>query len=322
MLADPSPPRSTANAPMDTSSRLCEIGPHTAGSEANTRQREMVKDHFNKMGGKIREQPFRAVHPMTGEQLVMANLVGSWQPGCLRRVVIGAHYDTRPHPDQEVRPGSVRISRSWVPTTAARVSRLLMEIANHLDGPRYTLGRRPGPRSTAKSWSLAMIRASGEYFLGSEEFARIYADRRPRQTYRSMRYEAGIVLDMVGGRNLESSKNPNSLRRRLPSWCARSGAVARTSRLKSFSSQIGPRSHGRPPRARSTSASRRSTSSISIIPTGTKPTTCRRTARARASSKSAAWSPPGSPYRAPHTAQTSPPSSSPRICDGTPVIVR
>ena len=48
--------------------QICEIGPRTAGSEANTRQRKLVADHFTKMGGKVREQPFRARHPVTGER--------------------------------------------------------------------------------------------------------------------------------------------------------------------------------------------------------------------------------------------------------------
>ena len=34
----------------------------------------------------------------------MTNLVGSWYPERLRRVVIGAHYDTRPFPDEERDP--------------------------------------------------------------------------------------------------------------------------------------------------------------------------------------------------------------------------
>ena len=30
--------------------QICEIGPRTAGSEANTRQRKLVADHFKKTG--------------------------------------------------------------------------------------------------------------------------------------------------------------------------------------------------------------------------------------------------------------------------------
>ena len=36
--------------------QICKIGPRTAGSAANTRQREMVAEHFKKMGAKVTEQ--------------------------------------------------------------------------------------------------------------------------------------------------------------------------------------------------------------------------------------------------------------------------
>ena len=42
----------------------------------------------------------------------MVNLIGSWNPDAAQRVVIGAHYDTRPHPDQEDDPARQRLSVS------------------------------------------------------------------------------------------------------------------------------------------------------------------------------------------------------------------
>jgi glutaminyl-peptide cyclotransferase len=215
--------------------KIVEIGPHTAGSEANRRVRRLVADHFTKNGGKVREQPFRAVHPMTGEPLVMANLVGSWKPDILTRVVIGAHYDTRPHPDQEVLPERHNLPFVGANDPASGIA-LLMEIANHLtdlqtqwgvdlvlfDGEELVFGDEP---------------RVGEYFLGSEEFARIYAEQRDRRRS-GMRYGAGIVLDMVGGRNLRIKQEPYSLRE-APQLVRQVWAVAKTLGVKSFSPQIG-----------------------------------------------------------------------------------
>jgi glutaminyl-peptide cyclotransferase len=188
--------------------QICEIGPRIAGSDANARQRKLVADHFTKAGGKVREQPFRARHPVTGERLSMVNLIGSWQPDRLRRVLIAAHYDTRPHPDEEVDPNRHKLPFLGANDCASGVA-LLMEIANHLndltttwgvdlvllDGEELVFGNNP---------------RVGEYFLGSKEFARAYADQldhaRPK-----MRYEAGILFDMVGGRKLQLKQEPNSL---------------------------------------------------------------------------------------------------------------
>ena len=40
----------------------------------------MVADHFQAAGATVREQPFSAEHPLTGERVNMANLIGSWHP--------------------------------------------------------------------------------------------------------------------------------------------------------------------------------------------------------------------------------------------------
>ena len=60
--------------------QICDIGPRTAGSDANTRQRKMVKAHFEKLGGAVHEQYFEVQHPQTGERLRLANLVANGIP--------------------------------------------------------------------------------------------------------------------------------------------------------------------------------------------------------------------------------------------------
>jgi len=188
--------------------QLCEIGPRVAGSEANGRQRKLVADHFAKMGGNVREQKFHAAHPLTGKRVEMANLIGSWQPDRNQRVVIGAHYDTRPRPDEETDPERLKLPFLGANDGASGVA-LLMEIAHHLaelvtplgvdlvlfDGEELVYGNNP---------------RAGEYFLGSKYFAQVYADQVDRRRT-PVRYVAGMVLDMVGGKNLQINQEPNSL---------------------------------------------------------------------------------------------------------------
>ena len=67
----PTPPCSPIPAPIDGKraygylKQICEIGPRTAGSAANARQRKLVADISQKMGGKVREQPFTRDQPVT-----------------------------------------------------------------------------------------------------------------------------------------------------------------------------------------------------------------------------------------------------------------
>lgn len=215
--------------------QICEIGPRIAGSEANTRQRKLVAEHFTKTGATVKEQPFRGEHPLTGRRVDMANLIGSWHPDRLQRVVIGAHYDTRPHPDQEDDPERAKLPFLGANDGASGVA-LLMEIANHLgkmetpwgvdlvlfDGEELVYGENP---------------RRGQYFLGSWEFARNYAAQVDRGRTK-VRYANGLVLDMVGGRNLQLKREPNSLRF-APELVREVWAVARQLDAKSFLNDVG-----------------------------------------------------------------------------------
>jgi glutaminyl-peptide cyclotransferase len=208
---------------------ICKIGPRTAGSAANTRQRELVAEHFKKMGAVVKEQPFQAHDPMTRKPLVMKNLIGSWFPDRTQRVVIGAHYDTRPHPDQEDDPARLKLPFIGANDGASGVA-LLMEIAHHLkdletpwgvdlvlfDGEELVYGNNP---------------RVGEYFLGSEEFARRYDAQLSKRT--KMRYHAGFVLDMVGGKELQIDQEPYSLNQ-APNLMREVWGVARNLDARSF----------------------------------------------------------------------------------------
>ncbi len=216
--------------------QICEIGPRTAGSKANARQLEMVKEHFKKLGAEVVEQPFPAAHPMTGERLLMKNLIGSWHPEKRDRVVIGAHYDTRPFADQEF--DNVRHALPFVGANdGASGVALLMEIAHHL-------------KDLETPWGVDLVlfdgeelvygndQRVGEYFLGSKEFGRIYTNRVRRKTSPD-RYVAGIVLDMVGGRDLQLPIDPYSYEH-APKLVDQVWAVAREINARAFRRQQGP----------------------------------------------------------------------------------
>jgi hypothetical protein len=186
--------------------QICAIGPRPAGSEANAIQRKLVADHFRTMGATVREQPFPARDPLSGRRLTMVNLIGSWFPDRAERVVIAAHYDTRPFPDREFDPA--RRAQPFIGANdGASGVALLMELAHHLNDS-------PTP------WGVDLVLFdgeelvydhTGEYFLGSIEFARQYRNAR-RAGKSKDTYVCGIVLDMVADRDLRLPKEPYSLR--------------------------------------------------------------------------------------------------------------
>jgi len=149
--------------------------------------------------------------------------------------VIAAHYDTRPRPDEENDPDRLNLPFIGANDGASGVA-LLMELAHHLtelappvgvdlvlfDGEELVYGNNPG---------------EGDYFLGSEYFAQVYADQvKNRRT--PVRYVAGIVLDMVGGKNLQINQEPNSLRH-ASSLVSEVWAIASRIQARSFRFRVG-----------------------------------------------------------------------------------
>jgi glutaminyl-peptide cyclotransferase len=214
---------------------ICKIGPRTAGSKANERQRLMVEKHFEKMGGVISRQEWKIPHPRTRQMLTLVNLIGSWNPDKRERVVIGAHYDTRPFADQEDDPEHQDKPFIGANDGASGVA-LLMEIAHHL-------------KNMNTPWGVDLVlfdaeelvygnrdNLVGEYFLGSKQFAKKYraqaTQRRPQY-----RYDYGIVLDMVGGTNLQIGQEPKSVEY-APRLVEHLWAVAQGLRIRSFRNQF------------------------------------------------------------------------------------
>jgi Peptidase family M28 len=212
--------------------QICALGPRPAGSSANSRQRALVAEHFREMGATVREQPFATNDPRSGARVDMVNLIGSWHPEWTERVVLGVHYDTRPFPDQDPDPARRRLPFLGANDGASGVA-LLMEIAHHL-------------KDLPTAWGVDLVLfdgeelvygQDGEYFLGSKAFARAYVEEVDARKPRS-RYVAGIVLDMIGDKDLEIDQEPNSLDL-APRLVQEVWAVARRLKVPAFRNRVG-----------------------------------------------------------------------------------
>jgi hypothetical protein len=213
---------------------ICALGRRPAGSAANQRQRQMVAEHFRKLGGQVREQPFTARDPADGRIVRLANLIGSWHPERTERVILCAHYDTRPFADQEFDPIEARKPFLGANDGASGVA-LLMEIAHHLN----ELETPWGVDLVLFDAEELVYGQNGEYFLGSKHFAERYrAGRRAGGSGARTTYVAGILLDMVGGKDLRLPREPYSLRY-APRLVDQVWGVARQLRATAFVDQVG-----------------------------------------------------------------------------------
>ena len=77
--------------------RAVRIGPRPSGSAGMEKQQALLEDFFKKAGGKVTLQRFRANNPLGGDKVPMANMIVEWHPERKERILLCAHYDTRPH---------------------------------------------------------------------------------------------------------------------------------------------------------------------------------------------------------------------------------
>jgi glutaminyl-peptide cyclotransferase len=178
---------------------LCALGSRVSGSPGMIRQQEILREHFEKQGAKVEMQSFRVRHPADGTPVEMANMIIHWQPEKKERLLLAAHYDTRPRPDQD--PIDPRGSFIGANDGASGVA-LLMQLGESMK----SLDGKLGVDFVLFDGEEFIFSDRDEYFLGSTHFAEDYVAHPPGYTYK-----AGVLLDMIGDKDLEIYQEGNSL---------------------------------------------------------------------------------------------------------------
>jgi hypothetical protein len=175
--------------------KICALGPRLSGSPGMEKQRQLVQAHFERLGGKVTLQRFRAANPLGGDPVPMANVIVEWHPDRMERILLCAHYDTRPLPDRDPDPDQRRSGTFIGANDGASGVAVLMELAHLM--PKYD---RPVGVDFVLFDGEEFVYADERdpYFLGSTWFARQYKRNPPEYKYRW-----GVLLDMVGDANLE-----------------------------------------------------------------------------------------------------------------------
>lgn len=131
-----------------------------------------------------------------GKKLKSQNIIGSFNPEKANRILLGAHWDSRPFADHDVDPAKNESPFDGANDGASGVG-VLLEIARQLSIKNPTIGvdiiffdaEDWGPPSSAQ--------IEGDWWcLGSQYWAR--TPHKP-----GYRANFGILLDMVGGKNAQ-----------------------------------------------------------------------------------------------------------------------
>jgi hypothetical protein len=182
---------------------LCDLGPRPSGSAAMTKQRELLVAHFRAAGAVVEGQAFQVRDRRTGAAVHMENLVVTWHPDRRERVLLGAHYDTRPYPDLDpVDPRGVFVGAN----DGASGTALLMELGRFMPA----LAGPVGVDFVLFDAEEYVFGVGDAYCLGSNFFARQYAAAQATGKA-GHRYRCAVVLDMVADRDLEIWQERNSV---------------------------------------------------------------------------------------------------------------
>ncbi len=179
---------------------LCnDVGPRISGSPGMLRQQELLRQHFENHGATVYFQPFEVRHPVNQTPVQLNNLIARFHPERSLRILVCCHYDTRPFPDRDKNnPTGVFLGAN----DGASGVGLLCELARYLphidseygvdlicfDGEEFVYQSRRDP-----------------LFLGSTHFARQYAANPS-----TARYSAGVLVDMIGDKDLSLFQEKNS----------------------------------------------------------------------------------------------------------------
>jgi Zn-dependent M28 family amino/carboxypeptidase len=168
---------------------LCALGPRVPGTKAHDRARDELASRFEGTADQVELEEFPAASPPYAAGIRLTNIVARFGPGRSPRVLIGAHWDSRPHADEDPDPDR-RLEPVLGANDGAAGCALLLHLAELLHD------RPPGV-------GVDLVLFDGEdggmqdslttYCLGSREHVRRM--RAPRPAY-------VIVLDMVGDRDL------------------------------------------------------------------------------------------------------------------------
>jgi len=201
---------------------ICALGPRVSGTPAMTAQQKMITDHFTALGAKVIRQEFQVRHPETGEPVNMANLIVQWHADRRQRILLCAHYDTRPFPDRDTtNPRGVFLGANDGASGVA----LLMELGRSMPDLRSPYG----VDFVFFDCEEFIFRENPDgYFIGSDYFAADYVKSPPEH-----RYVAGVLLDMVADASLQLYWERNSLAY-APAVCRDMWDVARSIGVKEF----------------------------------------------------------------------------------------
>lgn len=176
--------------------KQCDFGPRVPGTKAHRECRDFIVDTIKPNVDEVHLQEFTHLWSITGKTLTMHNIIATqnWAKA-KQRVVVLAHWDSRPFADQDPNPMNRKQPILGADDGASGVA-VMLELAKVLKGRHsdvgvmyfFTDGEDLGPDIS-------------EMLLGVYWFADHLPTPKP---------DYGILLDMIGNKGVTVPMEPNS----------------------------------------------------------------------------------------------------------------
>lgn len=192
------PPEPDAGRAFTDLQQQVACGPRIPGSPGAECARRHLLGTLRPLAARVGTQAFSRPDPYGTDSLRLANVVAHFRPERARRVLLAAHYDTRPRADQDT--GAARDEPIPGANDGASGVAVLLEVARALH--RWD----PGLGVDLAFFDGEDYGREGDlehYLLGSRHFVATMGAYRPA---------AVILVDMVGDRDLRIPMEGNSLR--------------------------------------------------------------------------------------------------------------
>jgi glutaminyl-peptide cyclotransferase len=185
-----------------------ELGPRVPNTASHRQAAMLFINKFKSYGAKVTEQDFTA-KTFDGQTVDLKNIIASFYPQSRRRILLAAHWDTRPFADKDTERQDEPIDGA---NDGASGVGVLMEIARLLaeNDPGVGVdiilfdGEDWGNDTQTQSPVPTPAGLDTWYCLGSQHWS-----KNPHQPNYSAYF--GILLDMVGGKNATFFKEGYSM---------------------------------------------------------------------------------------------------------------
>jgi hypothetical protein len=179
--------------------KQCEIGPRNPGSEGHRKCRDYLQATLARYTDSVRTQPFPLRFGRPEKTVEAYNIIARFQPQKKQRILLCAHWDTRPWSDEDPDPEKHDTPVLGANDGASGVA-VLLEVARLLHEHKAPVGvdivlfdgEDAGTSGDMNSWAQ-----------GSQHFARTLAPQ-DRPVF-------GVLIDMIGDADLVITQEANSL---------------------------------------------------------------------------------------------------------------